>query len=273
MRLETNGASLNVEVQGSGPPLMLLHGFTGCGRTWAPFLGPWAGFKTIAVDLLGHGKSDSPSEAGRYDMQACLDDLGAVLDAIGVEKPALLGYSLGGRIALNFALRYPDRLSLLILESASPGIADPAERARRRQEDEELAVRIESDGIEAFVDYWQRLPLWASQAIQPLARREALRRQRLQNSAAGLANSLRGVGAGACVPLFERLSEIEVPILAIAGVLDARYVALARSICHSVPHADLEIVENAGHATHFEQPEVFGKRVRAFLVSALATKI
>jgi 2-succinyl-6-hydroxy-2,4-cyclohexadiene-1-carboxylate synthase len=265
--VEANGIDLNVEDRGSGPPVLLLHGFTGSSQTWGGFGPGWPELRLIAVDLPGHGRSDSPSDLIHYSIHSTLTALNEILDQLDLDRVALLGYSLGARIALHFALGHPGRVSRLVLESASPGIEDSAEREQRRRDDEALAEKIEKDGLEAFVDYWQALPLWESQAALPAERREALRRQRLQNSPTGLANSLRGVGAGACPPVHDRLGELMMPLLVIAGELDRRYTELAGLIAARAPDAKLRIIANAGHAVHLEQPEEFGAAVSEFLAT------
>lgn len=255
---------------GDAPAVLLLHGFTGSGGTWGPLRAALAGayptpYRTLAVDLPGHGRSGAPADPARYALDRTADDLARVLDALGVPRAAVLGYSLGGRLALRFALRHPDRLAALVLESASPGVADAAERATRVTADAVLADALERDGVEAFVDRWERLPLWASQAALPAEVRAALRRQRLANDARGLANSLRGAGAGADEPVLGRLGEIRAPALLVAGALDAKYVALGRAMVGALPGARLAVVEGAGHAVHLERPGEFARLVRRFL--------
>ena len=142
-RVLVNGIELNVEVSGEDPALLLLHGFTGDVSTWDPFLQGWAGFRLIRADVIGHGRSDSPPDHARYSFGPAVEDLLAILDRLEVEKTALLGYSMGGRLALNLALAAPERLTALVLESASPGIAIDDERRVRREADNALA-----DGIE-----------------------------------------------------------------------------------------------------------------------------
>ena len=263
--LDVNGVRLSVHARGVGPALLLLHGFTGSSATWTPHLAAFEGFTTVAVDLLGHGGSDTPSTPSRYRMERCVDDLTSLLDHLEIERAAVLGYSMGGRIALQFALGAPDRLWALVLESASPGIEDAAEREDRVLSDNALANEIERDGIAAFADRWQTLPLFASQDRLPAAVREELRRQRLQNSPVGLANSLRGAGAGVAEPVLNRLGEIRIPTLLIAGALDQKYVALAHKMDEALPCARLHIVPEAGHTTHLEQPDAFDSVVREFL--------
>src|SRR3990172_7929303 len=192
-RIDVDGLGLNVSVSGDGPCLLLLHGFTGSTETWTPFLDAWPDFRTIAVDIVGHGRSDSPPDLDRHRMERCALDLVAVLDRLHVRETSILGYSMGGRVALHLALLIPDRLEALVLESASPGLDDPCARADRVRSDAELADAIERAGMEAFVARWETLPLFASQLCLPALVRERLRRQRLGNDPLGLANSLRGM--------------------------------------------------------------------------------
>lgn len=272
-RIAVNGAHLNVDVRGEGPALLLLHGFTGSGATWTPHLsasGGWRGFTTIAVDLLGHGESDCPPDPARYRMERCVEDLTGLLDELSIRQAAVLGYSMGGRVALRLALHAPERLWALVLESASPGIEDASEREERARSDAALAEAIEREGVEAFVDRWQDQPLFASQARLPATVREEVRRQRLRNDSRGLANSLRGTGAGVQEPLLNRLGELRMPVLLLAGALDERYCALARRMAAALPCARLEVVPEAGHAMHLERPEAFAGAVREFLEGCLA---
>ena len=263
--LDVNGARLNVEVRGEGPALLLLHGFTGSSAMWSPHLAALEGFTTVAIDLLGHGDSDAPLAPKRYRMQCCVDDLTSLLDHLEIERAAVLGYSMGGRVALQLALGAPQRLWALVLESASPGIDDAAEREDRVRSDDALADDIEQHGIDAFVDRWQALPLWASQDRLPTAVRKELRNQRLRNSTVGLANSLRGAGAGQEAPVLGRLGELRIPALLIAGAQDQKYVALAGKMSDALPCAHTQIVSDAGHATHLERLEAFDRVVREFL--------
>lgn len=268
-RIAVNDVSLNVEVRGEGPPLLLLHGFTGSAATWTPFAEALRGYTTVAVDLLGHGRSDSPENPARYAIGRCIDDLSALLDALGMPRAAVLGYSMGGRVALRFALAQPERVAALTLESASSGIDSAAEREARIAADEALAQMIERDGLEAFVAHWQSIPLFASQSALPAAARDALRAQRLLNSPVGLANSLRGMGAGRELPALDRLPELRMPVRLIVGALDAKYCALAERMAAALPNAAVDVVPDAGHTVHLEQPEAFARIVREFLHGAV----
>ncbi|MDR5682987.1 MAG: 2-succinyl-6-hydroxy-2,4-cyclohexadiene-1-carboxylate synthase [Armatimonadota bacterium] len=267
-RIGVRGVQLNVETAGSGAPLVLLHGFAGTAQTWVPHTAALAKrCRVIAPDLLGHGDSDAPDDFGRYAIEEVSADLVALLDRLRIDRAVVVGYSMGGRIALNVAIGFPDRVSALVLESASPGIADAAHRRRRAAQDAALAEHIERDGVEAFVDFWERQPIFASQARLPPGVRTALRRQRLRNGAHGLANCLRGLGQGVQPPLWHRMAEVTAPTLLLAGALDADYVAIAERMHDAIRGSQLAIVPDAGHAVHLERPEAFGAVVDRWLRS------
>lgn len=253
-----HGVDYYYEVAGSGPPLVLLHGFTGSVETWAAHTPALAHrYRTIAADLLGHGRTDAPPDPARYGMAAAAADLATLLQDLTTEPITLLGYSMGGRLALYFALTYPERVHTLILESASPGLAEVDARQARIVQDTALAGRIESEGIAAFVDYWEAIPLFASQRTLPAEVRNRLRQQRLRNRALGLANSLRGMGSGVQPSLWERLGDLSMPVQLIAGELDTKFVEINRGMAAQIPNASLTIIPNAGHTVHLEQPELF----------------
>ncbi len=251
---------------GHGPPLLLLHGFTGSAEEWAgliPALAPLR--QVIAVDLPGHGRAPAPADPACYTMERTVADLLALLDHLGHAACEVLGYSMGGRVALHLAAAAPGRVRALILESASPGIEDPAERAARAAADAALAARIEGEGLEWFVDHWASLPLFASQARLPEAARAALRARRLRGSATGYANSLRGMGAGRQRSLWADLPALAMPALIISGELDATYVAIGARMAAAMPLARQAIVPGAGHTVHLERPEAFRELVVGYI--------
>lgn len=266
--LRVNGCDYHVAIAGTGPPLLLLHGFTGSTETWAPFFPVWGKRSTlVAVDLLGHGASDCPPDPARYRVERCVADLIALVDQLGLGRVDLLGYSLGGRVALHLAVAAPERLGALVLESSSPGLVSPSERAERIRSDGGLAGLLEREGIAAFVDHWEQLPLFASQRRLPASVREALRHQRCQSNPVGLANSLRGLGVGMMEPLLDRLGEVRAPTLLVVGALDDKYRALGQAMASRLPAARLVVVADAGHAVHLEQAAAFARLVSDFLVS------
>ena len=260
------GFALNVERAGSGPPLALLHGFTGSAAGWGPLLDLLAArFTVFAVDVVGHGASDKPRDPARYAIDRAARDVAAALAQLGATRATWLGYSMGGRLALFAAAREAHAVERLALIGASPGIADADEREARRVADEALADRIEREGVPAFVDHWEALPLFASQARLPAETRLAIRRGRLANDAVGLANSLRGMGAGAQPPLHDELGGVRAPALLLAGAEDAKYAAIAAEMAAAMPSARAGLVPGAGHAAHLENAAYCARIITAFL--------
>jgi 2-succinyl-6-hydroxy-2,4-cyclohexadiene-1-carboxylate synthase len=153
----------------------------------------------------------------------------------------------------------------LILESASPGIEAETERRERVRADEALARMLEEDGIEAFVDYWEHIPLFRTQRALPPSIRETSRLQRWKNNPVGLANSLRGLGAGVAEPQWHRLSSLTVPSMIIVGELDEKYRSLGERMTSLLPRSHLTVIPEAGHAVHLEQPGLFLHAVMTFL--------
>ncbi|MDE2820863.1 MAG: 2-succinyl-6-hydroxy-2,4-cyclohexadiene-1-carboxylate synthase [Chloroflexota bacterium] len=264
--LHVNGHHYELEISGQGEALLLLHGFGGDKSIWAELrAGLDSAYRIIAVDILGHGASDKPTGVGAYQMARVSRDILSLLDELRIPDCHLLGYSMGGRLALYLSAGYPGRCRSLILESASPGLADKSERERRRRQDHALAERIETMGVAWFVDYWEKLPLWKSQQQLPEEIRRAQRKQRLGNDATGLANSLRGMGSGAQPEIWTRLGQVSTPALLLAGARDSKFVAINQRMARQLPRADLQVIPDAGHNIHLEQPQIFIKRVKSFL--------
>ena len=264
--MRIRGVNYAYRRSGHGEPLVLLHGFTGSQTNWEAHIDAFAAqYSVITVDLLGHGQSDSPGDNERYSMENAAEDLITLFANLDLPSVNLLGYSMGGRLALYVALHYPNHVQSLILESASPGLKTESEREARRRSDEMLAHRIERDGVEAFVDYWENLPLWDSQKSLPDEVSASLRAQRLSNDPTGLANSLRGMGTGAQPSLWGQLSEAPMPVQLIIGELDSKFVNIASEMHKILPHSRLSIIPDAGHTAHLEQPARFSTIVLQFL--------
>ena len=219
-----------------------------------------AGLAPVPLDLPGHGRRSGETDPERFELDAAL----ASIHEAGGAGP-LVGYSMGGRISLQYALRYPQRVTHLVLESASPGLATAKEREERRSADEALARRLEQDGIEAFVDRWERLPLFDSRAALPEAERARVRGLRLANDPWSLAAALRGLGTGALPPLWHRLPTLRTPPLLVVGALDRKFVAIAERMADALPRADLVTVPAAGHTVHLERPDAWLDAVVGFL--------
>lgn len=244
--------ALASEVEGAGHRLVLVHGFTQTARCWGPVATALAeGHEVVRVDAPGHGRS---AELGA--------DLPATADLLAELGPATyLGYSMGGRLCLETALRHPEAVDALVLVSGTAGIEDEGERTARRASDEALAQRIEADGVDAFLDHWLALPLFAG--LPPQAR---CLDERRTNTARGLAASLRLAGTGTQAPSWDRLGALTMPVLVVAGADDAKFTALAHRLAEAIgTNATLVVVPGAGHTTHLEAPDAFLAAVQPWL--------
>ena len=240
---------------GSGPRIVFLHGFTQTSRSWLPVAEHFVqtGHEVVLVDLPGHGESGSI----RADLRRTAD---LVASTSGIAT--YVGYSLGGRVALHLALMYPHVVERLVLLGAHPGIVDDDERAMRRADDERLAARLGSVGVDLFLVEWLGQPLFDGLILEP----DELQDRR-RNTADGLASSLRACGTGTQVPLWERLVELNMPVLAMAGGDDAKFEPIAERIAASVPDGTFSPVIGAGHAAHLQQPGQFATRLDLWLRS------
>ncbi|MGA9286711.1 MAG: 2-succinyl-6-hydroxy-2,4-cyclohexadiene-1-carboxylate synthase [Anaerobacillus sp.] len=266
MMVKIEGQSFHVEIEGVGEPLLLLHGFTGDSSSWSSFIQSWSSsFQVVAIDLIGHGKSSKPLDPSYYSMEAMSSTLKKLLDHLGLNKIHILGYSMGGRFALSFTLQYPSYVKSLILESSSPGLKTSMEREERRQRDHALAERIIEKGIVDFVEFWETIPLFASQQQLPEEVQSKTRAQRLRNSEIGLSNSLKGMGTGAQKPLWNQLNRLDIPVLLITGELDKKFISIAKQMEKAISQADFVQINDAGHTIHVEHPQIFDKIVVAFL--------
>lgn len=248
------------------PAILFLHGFMGSAEDWEAIVVTLRErFYCVAVDLPGHGASLGLLPES-YTMEGTTRFLVDLLDELDLGHAAVAGYSMGGRLALYFALRYPERCAGLFLESASPGLYSAKERATRRQADEEKARRLESEDFDEFLRDWYRQPIFASlaQDKELLRRTVALRRR---NEPEELARSLRGMGTGSQPSLWDELPGMRVPALAVAGALDEKYVEISRRAARLSPSMGGAVVPGAGHNVRAEASGVYMSMLRGFLES------
>jgi 2-succinyl-6-hydroxy-2,4-cyclohexadiene-1-carboxylate synthase len=265
--LEGNDVRLNYEVIGEGSPVTLLHGFTQRGRSWHEVMSKIPdGWQWILPDLRGHG--DTRVRPGApHSMDACLADLVMLWDHLGISRSHLVGYSMGGRLALHVAATRPERVRSLLTIGAHAGLEEDAREGRRRG-DEAMAQRIESEGLETFVSYWSSLPLFAGLERRGPSFVAQVRAERMNNKAGGLAESLRGMGAGAMRPVWDELARVTCPCTFVAGQLDHGYVASARRLAASVHNGRVVVVQRSGHTVHQERPDAFARLLLAHLEAA-----
>ncbi|WLV23858.1 2-succinyl-6-hydroxy-2,4-cyclohexadiene-1-carboxylate synthase [Aciduricibacillus chroicocephali] len=250
--------------KGKGLPIVLFHGFTGTSGTWEHFINSAIDRRVITIDLPGHGKTVSKSAV---TMEQFSDDLQSLLYEQGIDLYHLVGYSMGGRTALFHTCAHPESIQSLTLESSSPGIAVEKERAARIASDEQLAERILTRGVKAFVDDWENIPLFKSQKMLSEKIRETIRNERLNQTKEGLAASLRGMGTGTQRSLWEELNKLPMPVLLLAGELDEKFVHIAQQMEKRLLNSKMIIIPDVGHAIHVENPSKFDKVVLEFVTA------
>jgi len=267
--VETPDGMLHVVSEGQGPNVVVLHGFSGCALSMADVAHVLCDvFRVHSVDLLGFGESAASDDPAAYTMPRCIHQLERLQDWLRLQRAHWLGYSMGGRVALSYAVARPERVASLTLVGATAGLADAAARAERVAADEALARRILDEGLEVFVDEWMALPIFASQKRLGESALACARMQRLGNRPDVLAASLRGMGAGAMPVLHDALPSLDLPVLLVVGDEDTKFRGLAAQMATALPDARVVTVQQAGHAAHLEQPEAFARAVRSFLAQA-----
>jgi 2-succinyl-6-hydroxy-2,4-cyclohexadiene-1-carboxylate synthase len=256
--------SLALETAGppGAPTLLLLHGFLGSRRDWAPVIATLCPtHRCIAVDLPGHGETGAPADEGLWEPGTCVAALAEILRSAG--GGAVVGYSLGGRLALQLAAEHPDTVERAVIVSASPGIAGECARGQRRNQDERHARRLEKGGLDAFLAEWYQLPLFAALRAHPAF--AAVRERRRQNDPLLLARSLRRMGTGAQRSLWDDLPGLALPLLLLAGELDPKFTDLAFDVVARCPRAEAVVVRGRGHALVEEDPERIAQEISGFL--------
>ena len=241
----------------SGPPRVLLHGFLGRGHDF----GSW-GEQALALDLPGHGNQPSLAEGATFDnvVDATRE---RIRSALGDESYDLVGYSMGGRIALGLLARGTDPIRRAAIAGAHPGIESPAERAGRALRDRRLAERIRSTPLPTFLAEWYQQPLFGRLHQHPEFARWV--EQRAKNDPQGLAGALLTYGTGRQPPLWDPLAKSKSPILLIAGALDSKYIELNTRLADHCATARCHVIPDAGHSVHIEQPAQFRRVVDDFL--------
>jgi len=244
---------LHAERAGSGPRLVLVHGFTQTRRCWGPIADDLAGdHEVVRVDAPGHGRSSEVLAGLRTGGRLIADQGG---DA------TYLGYSMGGRYLLHLALANPELVRGLVLLGATAGIDDPQARAERVEADRRTAARVRELGVLDFVQEWVAQPLFAG---IPAERQYVL--ERTENTVDGLESSLLQSGTGAQDPSWHRLHRLDMPVLVVAGERDEKFTGLGRRLQTCIGgNATFATVPGAGHAAHLEQPEAFLDVLRPWL--------
>jgi len=271
MEIKKNGKSINVisptdKIPSGKIPIIFLHGFTGSAEDWLPFFEKLNNkCFPIAIDLPGHGKTELPNYVNHYMVGSYVDVINTVLDFFDIKKTILLGYSMGGRVALSFTVAYPEKVIALILEGATAGIENEKERETRKKNDAVLIQKLLTYGIDKFINYWMDLPFFRSLKSLNNKEYDEIIVRKKTNSSEKLANSLLGFGTGQMPPLWNKLASVKIPVLLLAGSLDTKFVRINKKMNKFIHDSTLMIIEDCGHNTHLENKEKFIILVNNFL--------
>ena len=245
--LDSDGVHIYYETHGSGPAVLLTHGFSATTAAWKPQLEALSEcYQLITWDLRGHGQSDSPAEPAAYSEALSVADMLAVLDARGVERAVLGGHSLGGYLSLAFYCAHPERVKGLMLLGTGPGFRKDVAREAWNQRARSFADAFEERGLGA---------LGRSPEVRAGAHR----------SAQGLAHAARGILTQHDARVMNALGSVEVPTLVMSGDRDTPFLAATEYMAAKIPHAKKLTLANAGHAANIERAAVFNREFGTFL--------
>jgi 2-succinyl-6-hydroxy-2,4-cyclohexadiene-1-carboxylate synthase len=244
-------------------PVIFLHGFMGSKNDWLPVANLLSReYECILFDLPGHGENltDSPIPQMENVIYA-LDEQRRVLN---IERWDVVGYSLGGRIALRYELQFSSHVKSLTMISSSPGIDNEVDRANRRKQDQLWAELMNVLPLEEFIAAWYEQPIFRSLSAKPelLSR---IRQFRQDINVTAMSEVLTTWGQGTIPSVWPRLPSLPMPCLYIAGKLDEVYCRISVRVKNLLPAAQIAIVENAGHAVHLEQSEDVAVLIRNFI--------
>lgn len=246
------------------PLILFLHGFMGDSNEFNEVISLLSDqFCCLTVDLPGHGKTKVMGGEECYRMSNTAHALMNWLDQLNVETCFLVGYSMGGRLALYLNLHFPHRFSKIVLESASFGLKLERDRVERRQRDFELAKNLEESDFSRFLENWYAQPLFAS--LKEHSGFKTLIDNRLQNNPVELAKSLRNLSTGCQPCLWDKLKQNKNSLLLLVGEYDPKFIAINSEMARLCKSAKLEVVNNCGHNIHFEDPKTFVENIQVFL--------
>jgi len=248
--LNRDGVNIYYEVHGSGPTILLTHGYSADTSMWKPQIEALSkNYRLVLWDMRGHGRSDYPEDPKQYSETATLDDMAAILDAVGAERAVIGGLSLGGYMSLAFHLKYPHRVRALLIIDTGPGYRKDAPRAGWNATAEEMAKKLESDGL----DY-----------LRQLSPERATSHHR---SADGLIKAARGMLTQHDSRVIESLTSIKVPSIVIVGANDEPFLNSSDYMAAKIPGARKAVIADAGHASNIDQPAKFNGEVLQFLAN------
>ncbi len=247
--LERNGVKISYSDEGSGPAILLSHGYSATADMWRGQVAALTDrFRIITWDMRGHGQTDSPADPSLYSEQATVEDMAAILRACGLQKAVIAGLSLGGYMSLAFNVAHPEMVRALMLFDTGPGYRNPKARDGWNATSEARAKAFETKGLDA---------LGGSAEVRVSTHR----------SAKGLALAARGMLAQFDSRIIESLEHIAVPTLVLVGSKDEPFLNATDYMAGKIPGARKVMIQDAGHAANIDQPAAFNEAVIAFLES------
>ncbi|MBM7543425.1 2-succinyl-6-hydroxy-2,4-cyclohexadiene-1-carboxylate synthase [Weissella beninensis] len=245
------------EVRGQGQPFWLfLHGFMG---SHADFANIKPQGTCIYLNLLGFGQKQPIIAKTRMTIQSQVQDLAQILTELAIDKVNLVGYSMGGRLAIAFTLTYPTMIEQLFLESTTAGIGSAIKRQARQISDQQKAQQIRKLGLENFVTNWEQLPLFATQTMLTTEQRIFMHQQRISHNKLNVANSLEMMGTGQQPNYWPKLANLQVKTVIIVGAFDQKFTTIGKQMAELLPNSQLVVMQGAGHNVHFEQPNAYSE--------------
>lgn len=249
----------------SYPVIVFLHGFMGSHHDWLPVCQRLSTeFRCLILDLPGHGRTKA-ALASDYTMSSTANSLIEYLESKKINRSILLGYSMGGRLALYLTVQYPQFFQKVVLESASPGLENKQERLIRQKHDQQLAEELSRIPAEEFLEKWYSVPLFATLRNHP--RFDSLIANRLKYKNVNWPASLRGMGLGEQRSLWDKVKQIAVPVLVLAGEKDEKYRYISLKMKEYNPRISLSFIPECGHNIHFEDEERFYLELIKFVKS------
>ena len=247
-KLNRDGVNIHYEVHGSGPPLILTHGYSSTSAMWQGQIAALSRhYKLLLWDMRGHGQSDYPESPAAYSEALTVADIAALLDAAGAEKAIVGGLSLGGYMSLAFYRSHPERVRALLIIDTGPGFRKDDARNAWNKRAHETAERFDREGLAV------------------LKQMSAERASVTHRDAAGLARAARGMLTQRDASVMETLPAIKVPSLVVVGANDTPFLAASDYMAAKIPGAEKVVIPGAGHAANIDQPKAFNDAVLSFL--------
>ncbi len=266
VQIDNYWLTYRLEGDSSCPVILFLHGFMGDRFEFASAIDTLSKqFYCVAIDLPAHGQTEVNDQDYAYTIHATADCVIKFLDFLHVNHCFLVGYSMGGRLALYLTIHYPQYFAKVMLESASAGLRTAAERGDRLAKDRQLATELENlenGNFKLFLENWYRQAIFVNLRSHPNF--PQMLAQRSNNSPVKLAKSLRNISTGLQPSLWEELPKNKIPLLLVVGELDRKFININQQIEQLCKSCKLEIIPNCGHNIHFENPNIFVERLQAF---------